>query len=114
MSYRDDARRVHKEARWTVWKFMLLFLGLVVFLSVVGFGLRSAGLLGGTVVERKVFENSYQRSESLKSQIAQDEAVLAEIDRKLENTTLEQSTIINLEAQAAAARIRIATAKGQQ
>lgn len=72
------------------------------------------GLIGGTVVERKVFENSFQHSEALNSQIATDEAVVAEIERKLINPNLDADTKHNLEAQAAAARIRISTARGKQ
>lgn len=112
--YRDDARVVAKEARWTFFRFMPLVLGAIVFLAVVGFGLRSFGLIGGTMVEREVFEQSYQRSEAIKSQIAIDEANLAEIQRKLANPNLDENTRYNLEAQASAARMRIAAAKGKQ
>jgi hypothetical protein len=113
MSYRDDAREIHKEARWTLWKFLPMFLGVIVLLTLLGFGFRSMGLWGGTVVERKVFEASYQRSEAIKSQIATDEAVLAEIQVQLSNPNLDPSTKTNLQAQAAAARVRIAATKGK-
>ncbi len=109
--YRDDAREFHKEARWTFWKFLPLVILVMVVLAVIGFGLRSAGLIGTTVVERKVFEESYQRSEAIKAQIATDEAVLVEIEGKLNNPGLDEDTRFNLEAQASAARVRIATAK---
>ena len=114
MAYREDVRSTEKEARWTFWRFLPLFVIILVVLSAIGFGLRSAGLLGRTVVQRKVFEQSYQRSEALKAQIATDEATLAEIQRKLSNPQLEQQTRHNLEAQASAARIRIATAQRKQ
>lgn len=112
--YRDEFRKVSKEAHWTFWKVVPLFLLVVGFLALVGFGLRSCGVLGGTIVERKVFENSYQRSESLKSQIATDEATLAEIEIQLQNPDLDKSTRNNLNAQKAAARLRIRAAKGKQ
>ncbi len=112
--YRDDARYVAKEAGWTFRRFLPLFLGVVAVLFIVGFGLNSLGIFGRTVVERKVFEQSFQRSESLKARIATDEATLAEIERKLRNTGLDANTRTNLEAQAAAARIRISTARAQQ
>jgi hypothetical protein len=112
--YRNEARRIHKEVRWTFWKVFPLALVIMIVLSAVGFGLRALGLIGETVVERKVFENSYQRSESIKAQIATDEAVLVEIERKLLNPGLDESTRHNLEAQATAARVRIATAKGRK
>jgi len=113
-NYRGEMRKVEREARWTFGRFLPLFLMVVILLAVIGFGLHSLGLFGSTVVERKVFENSYQRSESIKSQIATDEANLAEIKRKLENPNLDPNTRHNLEAQATAARVRIAAAKGRQ
>lgn len=95
-------------------KWFFVSLIALVIMSAVGFAMSSAGLLGRTVVERKVYENSYQRSESLKSQIAADQAALSEIQMKLNNHGLDEQTRINLEAQASAARIRIQTAKGKQ
>lgn len=112
--YRDEARTVARDARWTFWRFLPLVLIVIVLLALVGFGLRSAGLIGRTVVEREVFERSFQRSESLKARIANDEAVLVEIGIKLGTANLEPNTRAQLEAQAAAARVRIATAKGMQ
>lgn len=103
-----------KEASWTFWRFLPLFVVVVVVLSAIGFGLRSAGVIGGTVVEREVFERSYQRSEALRAQIAADEAVLAEIQRQMSNPELDAGTRHNLDAQAAAARVRISTARGKQ
>ena len=69
---------------------------------------------GDVTMERVIFTNSYQRSSALKERIAVDEATLVEIERKLSNYDLDDNTRVNLEAQAAAARIRIATAKSQQ
>jgi hypothetical protein len=92
----------------------LLIVGGLILLSALSFGLSSAGLFGKTVVERKVFENSYQRSESIKSQLATDEATLAEINVMLTNSEMSETTRVNLEAQATAARMRIAAAKGKQ
>jgi hypothetical protein len=111
MTYRDDAREIHREARWTVWTFLFV---MVISLTALGFGLRSLGLFWGTVVERKVFEQSYQRSEALKARIATDEATLAEIERQLTNPNLDENTRHNLKAQAAAARVRISIARRQQ
>lgn len=113
-TYRDEMREIAKESRWTFFRFLPLFIGAVVILFLLGFGLKSAGIIGKTVVEREVFEQSYQRSEGLKAQLANDEAVLAEIQRKLSNPNLDESTRYNLEAQASAARVRIATTRGQQ
>lgn len=113
-SYRDDANEFRREARWTIWKFLPITLTLIILISVVGFGLRAMGMFGQTVVERKVFENSYQRSESLKAQIDVDEATLAEITHLLTNPKLTATSRNNLEAQASAARIRLAATKRKQ
>ena len=107
----DEFAQDIKVFRWTFWKIFATFLTAIVILSAVGFGLNSMGVFGRTVVERKVFENSYQRTEAIKSQIATDEAVLAEIQVKLRNPNLDPDTRHNLEAQATAARIRIRVAK---
>ena len=112
--YRNSAREVARETRWTFFRFLPIAVTIIVVVTVLGFGLNSLGLFGRTVVQRKVFENSYQRTEAIKAQIATDEATLAEISRKLSNHNLDPNTRANLEAQAAAARIRIATARGKQ
>jgi hypothetical protein len=87
---------------------------IAVLLTAIGLGTRYFGLWGETRIERKVFEESYQRSEGLKAQIANDEAVLAEINAQLENPELDTTTRANLEAQARATRIRLRTARAQQ
>jgi len=107
----EDYKADMKIVRWTFWRILGMVIIAVVVLGGLGFALDSLGLFGRTVVERKVFENSYQRQASLKSRIATDEAVLAEIERKLADPNLGADTRRNLEAQAAAARIRIRTAK---
>jgi hypothetical protein len=112
--YRNDARQAAKDSSWTFWRFLPLFLIVVVVLSGVGFVTKSLGLWGGTVVERMVFEESYQRSAALKASIAIDEAVITEINSKLTNPNLDEDTRYNLKAQASAARVRIATAMSQQ
>lgn len=94
---------------WWVW-----IVALMIFSGVALSIMNYAGVFVGTVVERKVFENSYQRSESLKSRIAIDEATITEIDRKLMNPDLDKNTRYNLEAQRSAATLRINTAKGMK
>ncbi len=112
--YRDDARYVAREARWTVFRFLPLFVLVLVILGVTGFFLNSAGVIGKTIVEREVFEQSYQRSTALQERIAVDTASLTEIERQLLNPNLDENTRFNLNAQAAAARVRIQTARSQQ
>ena len=110
-SYRKQANELHSESWWTLKKFVGIFVAVVVFLSVLGFTLNSLGLIGGTAVQRVVFEQSFQRSESMKARIAADKAALAEVEARLSNPNLDQDTRYNLEAQARAMRIRIATAE---
>lgn len=94
-------------AGWWMWVFALL-----VLTGIVIFGLKSVGLIGRTIVERKVFENSFQYSEARKTEIATFEAQLAEIDRKLVSN-LDENTRANLEAQAAAIRIHLNVARNE-
>jgi len=112
--YRKTTRRVVREGHWTIWKILPIVLVLVVILGALGFLMKGAGLLGSTFIERKVFENSYQRTQSIRAQIATDEATLAEIRIKLKNPNLDPNIRNGLEAQAAAARSRIAAARSKQ
>jgi hypothetical protein len=105
--YRDEM----KEVRWTFWRILALVLIAVAVIGATGFIMDSCGLFGRTIVERQVFEHSYQRTEGLKAEIANDEAALVEINARLQNPNLDQDTRHNLEAQATAARIRIVAAK---
>ncbi|MFX0091547.1 MAG: hypothetical protein ACFFBD_07265 [Candidatus Hodarchaeota archaeon] len=114
MTYRNEVQRFERKTRWTFWQFLPLTVLVFTILTGIGFLFNSVGLLGRTVIERKVFEHSYQRSEALRSQIATDEATIAEIERKLVNPNLDSDTRFNLEAQLSAARIRISTAERKQ
>jgi hypothetical protein len=89
---------------WVVWVVVLS-----VGITLVGFGLKALGVFG----ERVMFEQSHQYNESRKSEIATYNAQLAEIERNLTNTSLEEGTRTNLEAQASAIRIQLETAKGK-
>lgn len=110
---RSEERELTRSVQRVFWRVFLTAVVAAVVIGAVGFGLNALGVIGGTAVERKVFENSYQRSEAIRAQIANDRAVLAEIERKLANPKLDPEVRQNLEAQAAAARIRIRTAKGR-
>ena len=110
----DEFHADMREGRKATWRFLPTVIGVSVVLTILGFVLNSLGLFGRTVVERKVFENSYQRSSSIDSQIATDEAALVEINSQLARTDLDAGTRANLEVQASAARVRIAAAKGRK
>lgn len=112
--YRQMFRAYERDTWWTMPRAMLAFAAVIVFLFILGFGLHSLGLWGGTAVERKVFEQSYQRSEAMKARIATDEAALAEIEGQLRIPGLDPQTRARLQAQASAARSRINAARAQQ
>ena len=94
--------------KWWIWLLFLFVISIVVLT-----GLSYVGLFGKTVVERKVFENSFQYSESRKTEIAMFNAQLVEIERKLMNTNLDENTRINLDAQASALRVRLSVARSK-
>lgn len=111
--YRKEARQIAKDTSWTFWRFLPIFIVAIIVLAVLLFGLRSAGIIGSTIVERKVFEESYQRSESLKSGLATFEAQLAEINSKLSNPSIDEVTRNSLQAQKAGLNIRIKTLRSK-
>ena len=96
-------------AGWLLWRMVI-----VAVIAIFFFFLSSAGMLGRTFVERKVFEQSYQRSAALDSQIATFEAQLAEIENQLRNHNMDEGARNNLEDQAAGLRVQISSAKAQQ
>jgi hypothetical protein len=94
---------------WWVWILVLVVISAIAF-----FGLRAAGIIGGTVLEREVFKRSYQRTEGLKSQIATYEAQLAQLRVKLGDPNLEPGVKRSLQAQKAAIEVQLASARSQQ
>ena len=50
--YRKEMSEIATESRWTFFRFLPLFLGGIAILFMFFFGLRTLGLIGGTVVER--------------------------------------------------------------
>lgn len=95
-------------AGWWLWVILLIAIASVIFT-----GLNYVGIIGRTAVEREVFEQSYQRSESLMSEIATYEAQLSEINRKLSGD-IDANTRLNLEAQASSIRVLLTTARSKQ
>ena len=83
---------------WFVWVGFLILIALVI-LTVMGY----FGKLTSTIVERKVFENSYQRSEGLRSQNMAWEAQLASINSQL----MSNPNDANLMAQRAMLEVQI-------
>lgn len=95
-------------AGWWMWVLLLIIVTGLIFT-----GLRYAGLIGGTIVERKVFENSFQYSEARKSEVAIFEAQLLEINSKLGNLQLDANTRSNLEATASVLRVQLNAARSK-
>lgn len=79
------------------WWFWILFL--MICSAVVLAGLRGAGIWGKTVLERKVFESSYQKKEADKTGITAYSAQLAMLRGKLNNSNLSPSARANIKAQ---------------
>jgi hypothetical protein len=90
-------------------KWWILVLCLVVSSSVILTVLNYVGVIGRTVVEREVFENSYQYTSGQRARANMMNAQLTEIGIQLSNTELDQTTRKNLEAQAAAIRVQLNT-----
>ena len=95
--------------KWWMW---LLFL--LVITGIVGAALNSAGIFTKTVVERKVFEQSFQRSEGLKQQISVYEADLAGLRARLNDTTLSPSVKAGMMAQKASIESQLRAARSRQ
>jgi len=83
-----------------------LFISSLIFLSMIALSIFSYfGIFGRTVVERKVFENSYQYQAARRTEERVSNAQLMEIQIRLQDPNLDESTRHNLEAQAAAIRV---------
>jgi hypothetical protein len=94
---------------WWMW-----ILGLVVVsffaLSLLNYG----GIFTKTVVEREVFENSFQYSQARKAEIATYTAQIAELEGQLANPSLDAGTQSTINAQLSAIRIQLNTARNMQ
>ena len=92
------------------WMWILL---LVVVTVVVGGVLRSLGMIGGTILERKVYENSFQYSESRKSELAMWNAELANIQSLLSSPDISKEQRNTLMARQRFLKMQIANANRQ-
>lgn len=79
---------------WWIWiLFLLIASGITLS------GLSYLGLFGRTIVERKVFENSYQKKEADKTANTVYSAQLAQLRAKLNNPNLDAGTRAEIKAQ---------------
>lgn len=109
--FREGFNKGMRETRWVFFRSLPLTLMIVFIFLAISAAISTLYMVGHTVVERKVFENSFQRTAGLKERLATDEAALVELRAKLSNPNLDQNTRTNLEAQAAAIRVRIETTR---
>lgn len=98
-----------EHGKWWMWTILLIVVSIIVFTL-----LSYLGVIGQTIVERKVFENSYQRSEGLKQQISIYEAQLAELNMNLQSVHLSNLDKDNIRAQVSAIRIQLRAARSRQ
>lgn len=90
--------------KWWLW-----VLALIILTVVVMGGVRACGLIGGTIVERKMFENSYQKHEADKAAHTTYQAQLALLRGKLNNPNLDEGTRAEIQAQIDAINIMKST-----
>lgn len=100
-----------------VTKHFLFILGLFLLMGAVvrayTYGLDSFYLPAYTRLERKTFEESYQRQAGLEAKVATLEAQAAKIRRLLTNPDLAGPERTNLESQLDAIEVQITSAKTQ-
>lgn len=94
---------------WWVW-IVTLMLGTFVVFGV----LNAFGIIGRTVVEREVFERSFQYDQARESQGNIYTAQIAELEAQLQNPNLDAAAKANIEAQLAAIRVRARAADAQR
>lgn len=92
-------------------KWWVVVVGLIVATGIVFTLLNYAGVIGGTIVERKVFENSYQYKEGNRARVNMFEAQLAEIDVQLGSDGLSDVMRSNLKAQRSAIMVQLQAAR---
>jgi|26BtaG_2_1085354.scaffolds.fasta_scaffold04492_5 hypothetical protein len=61
-------------------KLLLGAVGIVVLLSALTWGLSALGMFGNTVMERVVYENSFQYKEGMKQRVNTFQAQIAELE----------------------------------
>jgi len=79
---------------WWVWIVTLLIGSMIVFTI-----LNYAGIFGKTVVERVVFENSYQKHEADRDAVTTYDAQISQLKGKLRNPDVSAGTKAEIKAQ---------------
>ena len=89
------------------WWFFVL--GLLIISGLVFVGLNYLGIIGETIVERKVFENSYQKYEADKTARTTYRAQLSNLRARLNNPDLDNQTKSEIQAQIDSINILLTT-----
>ena len=92
--YRTGASIAAKESYWTIWK----FLPILMLIVAIVFGLRSLGLIGGTIVDQEVFKQSFQYKEGMEQRAAIMQANIIGIDVLLRSNPENKQDLINQKA----------------
>lgn len=106
----DDFPTVSK---WSVTKWFILGLVLVVFASITLTALSYAGIIFRTKVERKVFEESYQFKAGQRQKISIFESQLSEINTQLGDPSLTPGQKYQLRSKRAAIRVQLRAARNR-
>lgn len=91
-------------AGWWLWVLLLLAISAIAFT-----GLSYFGVVGRTIIEREVFEQSYQRQAGDAAKLATFRAQAASIRTQLNRSDLSASQRADFEAQMSAINIQIST-----
>lgn len=75
-AYKKEVTQATKHAYWTIWKVAPI----IIVIAVIGFTLKSVGLIGSKAVERQVMVNSHQYIEGMAQRAAILKANIVEID----------------------------------
>lgn len=97
-----------KKREFGAWWAWVVLLATVTIVAVTG--LSYAGVIGRTVVEREVFEQSFQYTAARRAEIATYEAQIASLE--VQERTADERAAREIASQLAAIRIRLAVAKG--
>lgn len=102
-----------KEEKKIITSWWFYFLGLILITIIVGSFMKYFGMIGKTVVERVVFENSYQRSETMKSREMGYLVQLSQVNSMLATET-DPEKINYLKAQEAMLNTQLSLTKGMK
>ena len=102
--YKETKEDIEAKGIFSYWaKFTI---GFIILISIMLGIMNAIGLFGKTAVQAAVFQNSYQKKAADDSAIKAINAQLAEINYQLNRSDLSENDRADLEASAAALRVR--------